>query len=219
MRASQEGQGMKYAKLFNTKKTPQGLPIAGSGQVPNSAGGYAWAIDRWAMLDRFLILGSEGGTYYIGEQKLTFEHATNTLEAIKEDGVRVVNRIVNISEAGRAPKNDPAIFALALVAAFGDQAAKTAAFTALPRVARTGTHLFAFAEACDGLRGWGRGLRSAIGRWYNGKPAEGLEYQLVKYMQREGWSHRDLLRLAHPVPASEAHKALFKWAVDGEITG
>ena len=43
--------------------TPQAEPILGSTQLPNSAGGYAWAVDRWTRLDRFLVLGTEGGTY------------------------------------------------------------------------------------------------------------------------------------------------------------
>jgi 60 kDa SS-A/Ro ribonucleoprotein len=210
---------MKYAKLFNKKMTPQAQPIVGAGQVANSAGGYTWAVDRWMQLDRFLILGSEGGTYYVGEQKLTQDNAKNVLSAIESDGRKVVARIVEVSESGRAPKNDPAIFALALAASFGDDETRKAALEAMPRVCRTGTHLFAFAEACDGLRGWGRGLRRAIGRWYNDKPAEALEHQLVKYGQRGGWSHRDLLRLAHPQPSSDEHKALYAWVVGGEAPG
>lgn len=209
---------MKYTKLFNTKKTPQSQPIPGSGQVPNTAGGYAWAVDPWTLLDRFLILGSEDGTFYITPQKLTLDHAENVIARIQEDGPRVVSSIVEISVAGRAAKNDPAIFALALCAAYGNDETRASALAALPQVCRTGTHLFAFAEACDGLRGWGRGLRKAIGRWYNQKTPADLEYQLVKYVQREGWSNRDLLRLAHPVPASPEHGALYKWVVDGERT-
>jgi 60 kDa SS-A/Ro ribonucleoprotein len=205
---------MLYAKLFNKKMTHQSQPIPGSGQVPNSAGGYAWQLDKWGMLDRFLILGSEGGTYYIKERKLTEAHAENVLAAIREDGLRAVARIVAISEAGRAPKNDPAIFALALAASFGDEATRQAAFEALPRVCRTGTHLFGFVEACDGLRGWGRGLRKAVGRWYASKSPAELEYQLVKYQRRGGWSHADLLRLAHPKPTSDELSGLFRWAVD-----
>ena len=46
--------------------------------------------------------------------------------------------IVAISEAGRAPKNDPAIFALAMAPARGDEATRKAALDALPRVCRTG---------------------------------------------------------------------------------
>jgi hypothetical protein len=41
-------------------RTPQTRPIPNT--VPNSAGGYAFAIDDWARLDRFLVLGSEGGS-------------------------------------------------------------------------------------------------------------------------------------------------------------
>lgn len=43
--------------------------------MPNAAGGHAWAVDHWARLDRFLILGSEGGTFHVGERPLTREGA------------------------------------------------------------------------------------------------------------------------------------------------
>src|ERR1700736_5783246 len=86
-------------------RTPsQSGPIRGSTQIPNSAGGYAWAVDDWTRLDRFLILGSDGGTYYIGERQLTIENAQAVLWAIQDDGQRVVRRVVEVSEAGRAPK-------------------------------------------------------------------------------------------------------------------
>ena len=210
---------MNYSKLFNTKKTNQRQAIPGVSQVLNHAGGYSFEVDRWTMLDRFLILGSESGTFYVGARKLTIESATNVIEAIKEDGVRVVDRIVEVSTKGLAPKNDSAVFALALAASFGNDKTRSAALAALPKVCRTGTHLFAFAAACDGMRGWGRGLRKAVGKWYNAQSAEALAYALVKYQAREGWSNRDLLRLAHPVAATAEHNVLFKWAVDGELTG
>lgn len=206
---------MKYTQII--KNVTQRLPL--TGQVKNSAGGYVWAVDEWAMLDRFLILGSESGTYYIGEQKLTLDHAQNVVSLVNKEGVRVVDRIVEVSTKGLAPKNDPAIFALAIAASYGDEATRVAAFDALPRVCRIGTHLFAFADAVRSMRGWGRGLRKAIGRWYNGQEPEGLAYGLVKYQSREGWSNRDLLRLSHPKPASEAHGHLYKWVVDQELFG
>src|SRR5690242_19530589 len=159
---------MKSLRDFVRKQdsTPQNEPIPGTAQVPNSAGGFAWAVDDWVRLDRFLILGAEGGTYYITERALTKENAAAVIRCIAADGLRTVARIVEISEAGRAPKNDPAIFALALCATLGDPATKRAAFAAVPRVCRIGTHLFHFAEFVDGMRGWGRGLRQAIGAWY-----------------------------------------------------
>ena len=119
------------------------------------------------------------------------------MRCIEADGFRVVERIVEISTSGRAPKNDPALFALALAAAVGDDVTRRAALDALPQVARIGTHLFHFLDFVEGFRGWGRGLRRGIGNWYNVMPTGRLAYQAVKYQQRDGWSHRDALRLAH----------------------
>jgi 60 kDa SS-A/Ro ribonucleoprotein len=200
-----------YAKLFSLRRTPQSAPIAGT--APNSAGGYAFPVDDWTRLDRFLVLGSEGGSYYASERALTRENAQSVLRAIAADGPRAVARIVEISKSGRAPKNDAAIFALALATAVEDPATKQAALAALPKVARTGTHLFQFAEAVQGQRGWGRGLRRAVGAWYLDRPVDDVAFQSVKYRQRNGWSHRDLLRLAHPETDEQARKDLFGWIV------
>ncbi len=76
------------------------------------------------------------------------------VRCIKLDGVRAVKRIVEIRDSGRAPKNDPAVFALALVAAHGSPEAKALAFQNLAKVCRIGTHLFDFAEYVNALRGW-----------------------------------------------------------------
>lgn len=126
-----------------------------------------------------------------------------------------VKIIVGISKSGRAPKNDTALFALGLVASFGNDAARKAAFEVLPEVCRTGTHLFQFVEVCNTHRGWGRALRRAVGNWYNLQDPARLEYALVKYQNREGWSHRDVLRMAHPKAASDLHNRLYQWAVKG----
>jgi len=207
----------KFTKFFSTKTTPQSEPIPGTSQVPNSAGGFAWPLDDWARLDRFLVLGCEGGTYYVGERELTIENARIVQRCLAADGIRTIDRIVAISVAGRAPKNDPAIFSLAMAAKLGDEPTRRAAYAALPTVCRIGTHLMHFAEFAQGFGGWGRGMRKAVGAWFNGKPAGDLAFQLAKYQARDGWSNRDLLRLAHPRAASPSHDRLFAWAVKGEL--
>ena len=209
---------LKFTKHFSTKATPQRQPIPGTKQVPNSAGGYAWPVDDWTRLDRFLVLGTEGGTFYIKEKPLTIENAEAVTRCLATDGVRAVDRVVEISDAGRAPKNDPAIFVLAMAAKLGDEATRKAAYAALPKVCRTGTHLMHFAEFAQGFGGWGRGMRKAVASWFNAKPAEDLALQLVKYQARDGWSSRDLLRLAHPRAASPSHDRLFAWATKGELS-
>ncbi|HEX8206183.1 MAG TPA: hypothetical protein VF587_09000, partial [Solirubrobacteraceae bacterium] len=47
----------------------------GAGKVTNDAGGRAFPVDVWTRLRRFLILGSEGGTFYATEAALTRENA------------------------------------------------------------------------------------------------------------------------------------------------
>ncbi|MDQ3369666.1 MAG: TROVE domain-containing protein [Myxococcota bacterium] len=207
----------KFTKMFSTKTTPQSEPIPGSAQVANAAGGHAWQLDDWARLDRFLVLGSEGGTYYVGERELTVDNAQVVRRCISADGLRTLHRIVAISAAGRAPKNDPAIFSLAMAAKLGDEPTRRAAYAALPKVCRIGTHLMHFAEYAQGFGGWGRGMRKAVGSWFNARPPTDLALQLAKYQARDGWSNRDLLRLAHPRAASPSHDRLFAWAVNGVI--
>ncbi len=217
---------MSYLSKHGTRRVPQWLPLAG--QVANSAGGHAWAVDVWTRLRRFLVLGSEGGSYYASEWTLTRENAKAVEEAVRTDGARAVAEIVAVSREGRAPKNDPALYALALAAGVGDDDTRKAALAALPQVARTGTHLFQFAAFVDGFRGWGRSLRRAVARWYADQTAEALAYQAVKYRQRAGVSHRDLLRLSHPagrvgagnptVDVTDDHMRLFEWIVRGGDT-
>lgn len=204
-----------YAGHFSPKKTAQTQPIPGRQQVKNSAGGFVFPVTDWVRLDRFLVLGAEGGSYYASEQKLTVENAEVVVRCIQENGPEVVKKIQAVSVGGRAPKNSPAIFALALCAAKGNEDTKRAAYAAVNSVCRTGTHLFEFARACDQLRGWGGGLRRAIGRWYTSKSPDKLAYQVAKYQQREGWSHRDLLRLAHPTTTDRGLQTVLRWVVSG----
>lgn len=185
--------------------------------MPNSAGGFAWAVDDWTRLDRFLVLGSEGNTYYASEQKISRENAEAVIRCIKSDGVRVVDRIVEISDKGRAYKNDPALFALALAFTEGEAKTKTSATEQFRKVVRIGTHLFTFLEYVNAMRGWGRSLRHAVASWYESQDVKDLAYQIVKYQQRNGWAHRDALRLSHPKTKDEMRNWLYRYAV-GKVT-
>lgn len=196
---------MTYAQHF--KNTPQSEPLPDRAMIQNAAGGNVFAIDDWQRLRRFLILGCEGGTYYEGERKLTLENASCVRRCLAADGKRTVHMIVEVSDKGLAPKNDAAIFALAIATKHGDNVTRKLAFEALPHVCRIGTHLFQFAETRQGIGGgWGRGVRDAIGDWYD-RPD--IVIQALKYQQRNGWSHRDLLRLTHPKTKDEKRKAVF----------
>lgn len=212
----------QYAIHVNKLKTPQ-TEQAHAKQRKNNAGGFSFVLDNWARLDRWLILGAEGGTYYASERKMTKENAATVEACLDENGIRTIERIVEISDAGRAPKNDPAIFALALAAGHPDLDTRKAALAALPKVCRTGTHLFSFIQSVKSFRGWGRGLRKAVANWYVDRKPDSLAYQVVKYQQRGGMSHRDVLRLAggalHDRALSPEQETVFRWIVAGMEMG
>lgn len=203
---------MDILRTVTRRRTPQNQP-ADARQHANSAGGYTFVHDDAARLRRFLTLGVDGGTYYASAGALGRENAEVVARMAAADPVTLVDTIVQVSTSGAAPRQNPALFALAYAASVPESAAL--ALAALPRVARTGTHLFLFAGYVEQFRGWGRGLRRAVGGWYTTKDADAVAYQAVKYRQREGWSHRDLLRLAHPVTADPALRATFDWIVRG----
>lgn len=203
-----------YTKHGGTRKTSVAEPIPGRNTEMgvNPGGGYGFPTDKWTQLNRFLITGSAGSTYYVKAKELTKDNLGNVLECIKDDGARVVRTIVEISDAGRAFKNEPAIFALAACAGAEDVKTRKAALDALPKVCRIGTHLFQFVEAVKEFRGFGRGLTAAIANWYTGKTPEDLAYQMLKYRQREGMSHHDVLHLCHAKAENPLHNGLFAWA-------
>lgn len=201
---------------ISTRRTPQ-TEKADKRQVLNSAGGYVFELDDLARLRRFLTLGTDGATYYTSAQDLTRDNAAVLFRLAETTHAAAVDVVAEISEAGRAPRQNPALFALAVLASTGGEDERRYALEQLPRVARTGTHLFLFARYAEQFRGWGRGLRRAVGQWYLARDVDATAYQAVKYRQREGWSHRDLLRLAHPVTDEPGRRSLFDWIVRGSV--
>ena len=210
---------MDFTKHFATRLrhlvTPQREPIPNTPQVANSAGGYAWPVDQWTRLDRFLVLGSEGGTFYVGERELTRENAQAVVECLASDGARVVRRIVEVSVAGRAPKNDPALFALAIAAGVGDADDQG---TGVGGAAAGGAHRYAPVPLAAVREGVPRvGSWRATRPWLHGTPRSRRRGAApgAQVPEPDGWAHRDALRLAHPKAPSVAHDLVFRYATKG----
>lgn len=190
------------------RSTPQ-TERAHPDQRENNAGGYSFTVSDWDRLARFLVLGVDAGTYYVQPRKLAVDNAAVVVRCLDADPRRTVDLAVAVSTDGRAPKNDPAVFVLAMAARHSDVWARRYAMDHLGDVCRIGTHLFHFAQFVQAQRGWGRLLRDSIAIWYERDDLDGLAYQTVKYRQRDGWTHRDLLRKAHPAAPTGGHKALY----------
>jgi 60 kDa SS-A/Ro ribonucleoprotein len=157
----------------------------------------------------------------VAERTLPVDNLHAVKECLNGDGLRVVRAVAEISASGRAPRSSPLLQALAMAASPGFASAFTnaAALAALPQVARTTAELCTFATFASGIRGWGRGLRSAIAGWYLAKPAAELANQMIRFRHQHGggWTDRDLIRRAHPKAETPALNALFQWAIDDEL--
>lgn len=191
---------MTYLTDHVSTPTPQTEPMDDR-QVRNSAGGYVYGADHWARLERFLILGSEGGSFYAGERDLTKENVDAVKRCLEENWPRAVSVAADVSLNNRAPKNDPAILVLALASTYlkGSDGRGDYLSAAVGEVCRTGSHILMFVSFADKLRGWGRGLRRIVAAWYESRTPDELAYQVVKYRNRYGWTHHDVLHQCHAV--------------------
>jgi 60 kDa SS-A/Ro ribonucleoprotein len=214
---------MTALQRFHSRNVPQTEPLD-ERQVRNNAGGYSYEADPWTRLRRFLIMGSDGGTYYVGERELTRENLDALRQCADEEPHQVLAMIYEVLTDRLAPKPEYAIYALAFMTAHERKDVRQQATYLIPRVLNIGTHLFQFAEFVENFRGWGSALRKGVGNWYLDKTPRQLAYQVTKYQQRNGWSHRDLLRLSHPKaakgvirPADDERNLILRYVTQGAI--
>ena len=181
----------------------------------------AYTIPDDQRLMRFLVLGSEGGTYYATELALTEQNATCVTNLINSgQGEMVVQKVVEVVRDGRAIRINSALLTLAMCCRSSDAKTKAAAYRAVSEVCNIPTHLFKFIQYLESqgkTTGWGRGLRKAVSLWYNrfANNPQRLAVLLTKYRQRDGWTHRDILRLAHMKPVNEIIGFLLRYTVKG----
>lgn len=210
------------ARVTGPAGTPQSKPIPGreADMTRNNAGGFTFKKDLWTKLEDFIILGTEGGTYYLGEDKLTGQNVQVINEAIEADGVRAVKLATEISTSRppRAFKNKPAIFVLAAALAQGDLETRRAVRARMYQVARTTDHLSAFWGYYKALGGKriGRIARGTLAGWFLNGTTEQVAWKALKARQRrtpqgEPLALRDVLRIAHPQADTCEREALFGW--------
>jgi len=150
--------------------------------------GRAHEADNWMRLDRSLILGTIGGRFYVCEREHTAERLDVVRCCVAGDGLRVVRRIVEIGEAGRAPKSDPCIVAFAVASVDGDVATKRAVYENFGRVLRIPTHQMHFAQFREAVGGgWGSGLKRAYGKLFNKASPRDLAYDAVSSSRATDW--------------------------------
>ncbi|WP_240740818.1 RNA-binding protein Rsr [Deinococcus sp. Arct2-2] len=187
-------------------------------QVPNNAGGFVYTLADEGRLTRFLVLGTEGGTLYAGERAHTVQATEFVRQLVVRDAPLALRVTLDVVRGNRAPKPDPALLVLALIAKTAPNVAdRKAAWNALPEVARTGTMLLHFLAFADSLGGWGRLTRRGVANVYETLPVEKLALWAVKYKARDGWAQADALRLSHPKTTDAGRNAVLRFMVKGTL--
>jgi hypothetical protein len=113
---------MNITSHLNTKdKAVQGAPIFGreKDMTKNHDGAHVFKIDPWKTLERFLVMGVQGGTYYTSEKKQTLEMVAETRYCIVTDANRVVDMIMTFDHEKRLHRKSPALFMLASIVSYG----------------------------------------------------------------------------------------------------
>jgi 60 kDa SS-A/Ro ribonucleoprotein len=208
---------MNYKFYTQTSNhTPQTQPIKGREleMMRGRSGGYMFNAGIWSMLRRCLSIGTAKSTYYAGKQELTDDFINVIRQCVNEDPSRVAQEILYASD-GRAIDNSAPIFALVLLSMGEAPEAKQAFGEIFPQVVRTGSHFYEWLSYTKSLRGFGKIVRECGKSWLSSTNVKALAYQLLKYQQRQGFSHRDALRLFHVKPISAEHQVLYNWVVKG----
>jgi 60 kDa SS-A/Ro ribonucleoprotein len=79
-------------------------------------------------------------------------------------------------------------------------------------------YLFRFIKYAHALgQNWGRAQRRAVSKWYTEQNPSRLAMAITKYQNREGYSHRDILRLSHPSTKDPLLCFLFDYITHGLV--
>ncbi|NES00165.1 MAG: TROVE domain-containing protein, partial [Symploca sp. SIO1B1] len=208
---------MNYKFFTQSKnKTPQNKPIPGreAEMIQGRSGGFMFDAGIWKMLRRCLLIGTAQSTYYAGKQELTKDFVDTVKTCVASNPHRVSSEILYASD-GRAINNSAPILALVLLSMGETPEEKTAFREIFPQVVRTGSHFYEWLSYTKSLRGFGKVIREVGTAWLSREDVKGLAYQLLKYQQRQGFTHRDALRLFHVKPPTEDHDLLFSWVING----
>ncbi len=182
-------------------------------QVLGNGNGYVFKLNPIKQLERFLILGSDQPTFYQTAQALTRQNAKVVEACWQKLPKETMFTIRDVTVENRAPRKSPAIFAMALGTLSENVEARQLVYANLGSIARTASQLFEFLSYCETLgKGWGRGMKNAVAKFYQ---RADIGYQMIKYRQRNGFTHQRAISLSHP---KIQNQALAKFALGQELT-
>ena len=119
-------------------------------QAINEAGGYSFKVCDMTRLRRFLVIGTENGTFYASSQTSVRRNVQCIQQLIKAGyGVEVINVLREYSVAGRVAKEEPILLALTSCATYKNKEVQRAAYKAVTDICNIPTKMFMFIDYCQ----------------------------------------------------------------------
>jgi 60 kDa SS-A/Ro ribonucleoprotein len=157
---------------------------------------------------RMLILGTRKNRYDQRTSKLSQEDIDYINAEIKAGhGKEICDIVAEVYKDSRAPKQDITLMVLALICRAEDVEVRQMGLRLIEQL-RTISHLYTWKNlhalvknpvSGESSKGFGRAVKRHINNWilsHQGN-ANGLAYQITKYMAREGWSFKNILQCTH----------------------
>ncbi len=124
--------------------------------IPNNGGGFGFKLSDEQYITRVLILGTPS-TYYVGGKKNTTD-AINKIKSMIGEGKQdiIFKCVKSIYEEGRAPKQEPLLMILALLARHDNLEVRRRAFE-IVKIFRTLSQLYSFLnfyKTAGTTKGW-----------------------------------------------------------------
>ena len=173
-------------------------------------------ISQEELLKRFLLIGTENGSYYVSEKDLTITHVQSLENLLKEDYTKVIN-IINKYYLS-VYKKDYLLFVIARCCADKNKDLRIHAYEYMLEICKTPTQLFLFIELYEKINkilnkstGWNKLQKEYISKWYLTKQPMDLAYLITKYKNRNQWTHKDVLKLSHIKAHTNSHDSLFAY--------
>ncbi len=197
-------------------------------EILNSCGKEVFQISDLSQVKRFLSLGSDNGTYYIKAVDLT-KMNIESIERIldSKDREKLLSLIEDYATNRKCKKQEPLIYLLARCCTYESSKKdrlkfREDAYKLVEKVCTIPTTLFMFCKYCKYFynkyaksNGWNNLHKRAITSWYKERDLYTLIYQVTKYKDREGYTHRDILRLAHIYPEKLEEKIIYRYIAKG----
>jgi 60 kDa SS-A/Ro ribonucleoprotein len=190
----------------------------------NSCNQEVYKISDIEHVKRFLTLGTENGTYYIGEKDLV-QQCITCIDRVLDTKSR--NDLIFLLKVTKCKKPDTLIYLLASIVTYkvqdkSFQEFRNKGYELLDFICTTPTMLFMFIHYCKSLNqknnksnGWNNLHKRAINNWYNSKDNQKLIYMITKYKNRHSYEHKDIFRLSHIQTTDPIKSMIYKYVIKG----